>query len=297
MSATTVFLIIVIVAGGILVLGVFAVAFRRGADAGAMTSAELDTKAIAADRAARAARAEAAAGAGVATLERTEIGVEDESPSPEAAPSDEEPPPDPALERTDITATEYGVTRRQFFNRAVFAVFALFLAQFTIASLAFIWPKIRGGFGSPINAGPVPDLKESLGGAGVVTPVFLPAAQAWIVPFQLDEREGSSFEATPFVVAGGESDGVGLMALWQRCVHLGCRVPTCLPSQGFECPCHGSKYNIHGEYEAGPAPRNLDRFGVAVDDAGDFIIDTGTIVQTPRSKNKTAPYPQGPFCV
>jgi hypothetical protein len=31
--------------------------------------------------------------------------------------------------------------------------------------------------------------------------------------------------------------------------------------------------------------------------AGEMIIDTGTIVQTPRSKAFTIPYPQGPFCV
>ena len=99
------------------------------------------------------------------------------------------------------------------------------------------------------------------------------------------------------VLAGGGDDGMAVMALWQKCVHLGCRVPTCIPSQGFECPCHGSKYNIHGEYEAGPAPRNLDRFGVEEDDAGDLIILTGEVVETARSKNKTAEYPQGPFCV
>jgi cytochrome b6-f complex iron-sulfur subunit len=86
------------------------------------------------------------------------------------------------------------------------------------------------------------------------------------------------------------------MALWQRCVHLGCRVPECDSSQGFECPCHGSKYNYHGEYEDGPAPRNMDRFAVEVD--GDqLIIDTGAIIQTARSARKTAIYPQGPSCI
>jgi hypothetical protein len=41
----------------------------------------------------------------------------------------------------------------------------------------------------------------------------------------------------------------------------------------------------------------LDRFGVSVNDSGDFIIETGNVVQTARSKTKTAAYPQGPFCV
>ena len=87
------------------------------------------------------------------------------------------------------------------------------------------------------------------------------------------------------------------MAVWQRCVHLGCRVPSCESSQGFECPCHGSKYNFHGEYEDGPAPRNLDRFGVEVNDQGQLVVLTGEIFETPRSKNKTLAYPQGPSCL
>ena len=40
---------------------------------------------------------------------------------------------------------------------------------------------------------------------------------------------------------------LGIVALSQRCVHLGCRVPFCQTSQWFECPCHGSKYNRVGE--------------------------------------------------
>ena len=66
---------------------------------------------------------------------------------------------------------------------------------------------------------------------------------------------------------------------------------------GFECPCHASKYNFHGEYEDGPAPRNLDRFVVSVDDAGNLIIDTGQVIETARSATKTAEYPQGPSCI
>jgi hypothetical protein len=41
----------------------------------------------------------------------------------------------------------------------------------------------------------------------------------------------------------------------------------------------------------------MDRFAVTIDDAGEMIVDTGEIVQSSRSKNKTIPYPQGPFCV
>jgi cytochrome b6-f complex iron-sulfur subunit len=150
---------------------------------------------------------------------------------------------------------EYDITRRQFFNRGIAAIFGIFLAQFGIAALAFMWPKLRPAASADASSPATSTRSPSLFlPDGRVQPLFVSAAQSYIVPFQADVT-GTSFEGLP-VVAGG------LMALWQRCVHLGCRVPECQSSPGFECPCHGSKYNYHGEYEDGPAPRNLDRFVV-----------------------------------
>lgn len=291
MDATGIFIVGVLVAGLLAVAGIFAVAFRREPSEGPVTAEELDRRARAADEAARAKRVVTTgngdSSGGVAVVTVTEV---DEAFPPE-------PAADPLTERVEVSPDAFGMTRRQFFNRALIAVFGLFLLQFAIASIAFIWPKLRGGFGTPINAGSLQDIKAAAASGAAVVPQFIPSAQSWVTLFPLADIEGSSFESTPFVVAGGEEDGIGVMALWQKCVHLGCRVPTCIPSQGFECPCHGSKYNIHGEYEAGPAPRNLDRFAVEVNDAGDLVILTGTVVETPRAKNKTAVYPQGPFCV
>ncbi len=281
---TTTFILTLIGAGIFAAAGIIMVAMRRSESEGAATQAELDGKAIKLDRARRARKA-AASGktesdtGAVATLVKAPLEFEADPP------------------RAEVSAAEYGVTRRKFFNRAIGAVFGLFLLQFTLASLAFVWPKLKGGFGTPINAGKVSDLKAEVVVAGAIVPKFVPAAQAWVVPFPISELEGSSFEEVSFVVAGDEGDGLALMALWQRCVHLGCRVPSCGSSQGFECPCHGSKYNAHGEYSQGPAPRNLDRFEVSVNDAGEFIINTGNVVQTSRAKNFTIAYPQGPFCV
>ncbi len=287
MDATSIFIIGILITGALAVLGIFAVAFKRGPSAGPVTVEELDVKARRADKASRAAKAEQQAADDEVTVAAVATVVD---APPEAT-------ADPLTDQIEVTAAEYNVTRRQFFNRALLAVFGLFLLQFAIASLAFIWPKLKGGFGTPVNVGNLEEIKSEISVAGAVVPLFKASAQSWLVTFDLDQLEGSSFENTSFVVAGGEVDGVGVMALWQKCVHLGCRVPSCVPSQGFECPCHGSKYNIHGEYEAGPAPRNLDRFGVEVNDAGDLIVQTGVIVETARSKNKTAQYPQGPFCV
>jgi cytochrome b6-f complex iron-sulfur subunit len=94
----------------------------------------------------------------------------------------------------------------------------------------------------------------------------------------------------------GLVDG-NLMALFQRCVHLGCRVPFCEESQWFECPCHGSKYNRAGEYRDGPAPRGLDRFAVRINN-GMVEVDTSQIVLgPPRGTATIQPDPEGAFCV
>ena len=90
----------------------------------------------------------------------------------------------------------------------------------------------------------------------------------------------------------------GIMPLYQRCVHLGCRVPFCQQSQWFECPCHGSKYNTAGEYKLGPAPRGMDRFKVNVSSTGDVTVDTAEIILGPPRGTDTIHKPlAGPFCV
>jgi cytochrome b6-f complex iron-sulfur subunit len=189
----------------------------------------------------------------------------------------------------EVSPEEAGVSRRQFFNRAISATFFSFLGVLGIEILAFMWPKLKGGFGADVDAGAVSDLllatRTSSGG---VIPAFIPEARAYVVP--ADEANLSDQFEGRGVAAGG------LMALYQRCVHLGCRVPWCATSQGFECPCHGSKYDAIGEYFGGPAPRNLDRFEVEVADDR-FIIHTGSIVQSPRAPVRSVPYPQGPSCI
>jgi cytochrome b6-f complex iron-sulfur subunit len=306
MDTTTLFVILVVLAVLLLIAGVLAVAFRRtptpAGSPDALTGT-LDKRAMKADRAASDARQVQAATA-VAVADRDTDATETEPTSePEAAPDIAPAATDtaayeaPVIDRQVVTAEEYGVTRRKFFNRAILGLFGVaFLGGLTISFLAFLWPKLKGGFGTPISAGKFNDLvTEIIQPDGSLQPVFVAAAQSWIVPFNQVDQPGSSFDGLPVVAS--EGGDLGLMALWQRCVHLGCRVPSCNSSQGFECPCHGSKYNFHGEYEDGPAPRNLDRFGVEVNAAGELIVLTGAIFETPRSKNKTLAYPQGPSCL
>ena len=87
-----------------------------------------------------------------------------------------------------------------------------------------------------------------------------------------------------------------LLALSQTCPHLGCRVPFCESSGRFECPCHGSVYNIGGEYIKGPAPRGMDRYPIVQESAG-LIVDTTKIVRGPNHGSHVYPSDsKGPSC-
>jgi cytochrome b6-f complex iron-sulfur subunit len=92
--------------------------------------------------------------------------------------------------------------------------------------------------------------------------------------------------------------GTELYALSQKCPHLGCRVPFCDSSGRFECPCHGSKYDLGGEWIEGPAPRGMDRFELKVDATGTLVADTSKVITGPAHGAKRYARPaKGPSCV
>ena len=53
---------------------------------------------------------------------------------------------------------------------------------------------------------------------------------------------------------------------------MGCLYGWSSLTKRFECPCHGSKFQLNGTYIEGPAPRSLDRFVVQVQDASGKVI-------------------------
>ena len=180
------------------------------------------------------------------------------------------------------------VSRRDFFRGSLITSLLVFGAEFGGATLAFMWPNLKGGFGSIIDAGSLNDIKAQL--QSTQQPVYFGAGRFYIVPYT-----GTPTPDADYAAEGVTSDGV--MPLYQRCVHLGCRVPFCTSSQWFECPCHGSKYNEAGEYKLGPAPRGMDRFKMIVT-GGNVTVDTSEIVLgPPRGTNTTGEVAQGPFCV
>ncbi|HEX9717948.1 MAG TPA: Rieske 2Fe-2S domain-containing protein, partial [Actinomycetota bacterium] len=127
------------------------------------------------------------------------------------------------------------VTRREFFRRSLLASLGVFTAEFGGATLAFLWPSLKGGFGSLINAGNLQDIVSEI--ASTNQPFYYGAGRFYIVPYDGRPTDGVDYEAEGLAAQG-------IMPLYQRCVHLGCRVPFCEQSQWFECPCHGSKYNL-----------------------------------------------------
>ncbi len=87
-----------------------------------------------------------------------------------------------------------------------------------------------------------------------------------------------------------------LFAISQRCPHLGCLVPHCEGSGRFKCPCHGSEFDLAGEWISGPSPRGLDRFAVTIAE-GKVVVDTSKpIMGPPLGANKYLTPPLGGSC-
>jgi cytochrome b6-f complex iron-sulfur subunit len=202
--------------------------------------------------------------------------------------------PVPAAPPAPIDMEALGVTRRQFLNRAILGVFGLSLAGFGTAVVGFLWPTLQaGGFGSVINVGKVTDINATI---ATKQPFYSPQARAYVNPYPIisvAKAKKSGAYSDP-IIAGMQ---LGYVALYQKCVHLGCRVPWCLSSQWFECPCHGSQYNRVGEKKGGPAPRGLDRFALSIGGDGTMSVNTETVyVGPPIGTNTTGQEAEGPHC-
>ena len=83
----------------------------------------------------------------------------------------------------------------------------------------------------------------------------------------------------PYVPPGRQvaifRDAEGVHAVSTVCTHLGCVVKP--NPEGFECPCHGSRFARDGGVTKGPAPRALPWLQVS-SKGGILIVDEGTAV-------------------
>ncbi|MET0920725.1 MAG: Rieske 2Fe-2S domain-containing protein, partial [Acidimicrobiia bacterium] len=143
-----------------------------------------------------------------------------------------------------------------------------------------------------VTVGSVADIQAAIDNK---IPFYNASAKAYVVAYPKDDlAKAKKVPAYAQLIPGMEE---GFVAHYQKCVHLGCRVPWCASSQWFECPCHGSKYNRVGEKQGGPAPRGLDHFPLEVS-GGDVTLDTGIIViGAPIGTDTTGQSPEGAPCV
>ncbi len=125
-------------------------------------------------------------------------------------------------------------------------------------------------------------------------PTYAPAARSWLVALTEQEAQALAATADESLLPGLEH---GVLALAEKCPHLGCRVPFCDSSEWFECMCHGSMYTRVGEHREGPGPRGLDAHPVVVVD-GVVSIDVRNVVRgAPPGTVVVEQAPSGPHCV
>ncbi len=158
--------------------------------------------------------------------------------------------------------TSEPVSRRNALRIMLGGAIGLATIEFLGTSLGFLWPVLKGGLGSLVDVGKTTDFPAVTPTKG--GPVHVLKIKSWVVNL-------SDFDKT-------------VQALYQVCPHLGCTVPFCEQSGRFECPCHGSTYNLHGEWVAGPAPRGMDRFNASIKD-GSIVVDTTVLVTGPNARN------------
>ena len=63
----------------------------------------------------------------------------------------------------------------------------------------------------------------------------------------------------------------GFYTVSSVCTHLGCNVKR--TAAGFECPCHGSRFDENGRVVHGPAPAPLAWYGLSLSPRGELIVD------------------------
>lgn len=144
-------------------------------------------------------------------------------------------------------------SRREFLYYIWGASFALIAGEITAGVLWLSYPRFaEGEFGGTFTVDPT-DLPES-GGA----PISKPEGRFWLSRPVMDGQET-------------------FVALYAVCTHLGCLPKWVDVAHRFECPCHGSKYELSGLYIEGPAPRSLDRFATTI------IFTDGTTAQSNAS--------------
>jgi cytochrome b6-f complex iron-sulfur subunit len=136
---------------------------------------------------------------------------------------------------------------------------------------------------------PAPDLQRrtifAVGcvGLGAATLGFAGATVRYLVPNVLYEPSRRFTIGNPSDFPSGSATFLperrlfvfnsadGLFCISSVCTHLGCNVRHI--GTGFECPCHGSRYDENGRVTSGPAPKPLAWFALSLSPRDELIVD------------------------
>lgn len=138
-------------------------------------------------------------------------------------------------------------SRREFLYYIWGASMVMLLGEAGAGLIWFIFPRFKEG---------------EFGGVFKVNPGDIPVADT--EPYSVPEGR--------FHVSHTAADG--LVILYGVCTHLGCLPKWTPTNHRFECPCHGSKFQLDGTYIEGPAPRSLDRFKTKITFADGEVVET-----------------------
>ena len=120
-------------------------------------------------------------------------------------------------------------------------------------------------------------------GIGVATAGFLAATFRFLVPNVLYEPSRRFDIGSPGAFPSGSATFLpdrhlyvfnsadGFFAISSICTHLGCTVRH--TGAGFECPCHGSRFDENGLVVQGPPPRPLAWYAVSLSPREQLIVD------------------------
>ena len=170
-----------------------------------------------------------------------------------------------------------------------------FLSASAMASGAFLWKgcTTQHVFGDKYATKYTPaDVAKAASRS--VEPIYVAPARAYLVPYPANRLTKAMAVYPADIVAGMK---IGVVALYQKCTHLGCKVPWCASSQWFECPCHAAMFSRVGEHKAGPAPYGLQMFPVSLRKGRIFINTASHSVGAPIGTNTTGQEVEGPHCV
>ena len=149
-----------------------------------------------------------------------------------------------------------GITRRNFYTGAIYAIWALMTAALGLPALVYLFlpPKIKRRQ-DWTEVGSIASLTAN-------TPVE--------VAFRKNRIDGwkvTSEKSTAWILKRADNS---VVAYGPQCTHLGCAYHWDEGKHEFLCPCHNSIFAMDGKVVSGPAPRPLDRYDVRVE--GDKLL-------------------------